>query len=125
LSTYGQATREAIRGAFQAFLDYCQQNKVPVVIAAGNTPRTLDANENLPHILSKPEDSMIIVGGVDQTGRPFDQMVSDKDNLVHVWSPGADIETPISATQSATGSGTSRATAIVVRVAFLLLFCCH
>ncbi|KNG50433.1 serine protease [Stemphylium lycopersici] len=97
----------------QEFLDYCQQNHIPVVVAAGNTPHTMDVNENAPQRFSKPEDSMVIVGGVDHNGQVIKQQLSDQDGLVHVYSPGADIEAPIDATNFATESGTSQAAAIV------------
>ena len=77
--------------------------------------RTADVKHNLPHVLSKPEDSMIIVGAVDETGDVFSDMSKDSEGLVHVYSPGTNIRAPTDATHSVTSSGTSHAAAVVVR----------
>ena len=100
---------EKMERLLQRFLDFCKDNQIPVIAAAGNKPVTEDVKDNLPHSLSKPDDSMIIVGAVDQAGQIIPEMVSDRDHLVQVYSPGANIETP-----TGTSSGTSQAAAIVV-----------
>lgn len=103
----------------EEFLQFCRNEKIPVVVAAGNRPTTSDVNRNLPHKLSTPEDTMIIVGGVDEAGRVIPEMIDDSEGLVHVYSPGKNIETPVNGVSDELGLGTSQAAAIVVYVLLL------
>jgi hypothetical protein len=102
----------------QHFIDFCTKNQIPVVVAAGNYPSTADVKENLPHVLSKPDDSMIIVGGVDEKGLVISEMIADSTGLVHVYAPGKNIKAPTDATNWETSSGTSQSAAITVCFAF-------
>jgi hypothetical protein len=104
-----------LKSALQTFLDFCRDEKVPVIVAAGNKPFTTDVKGNLPQALSKSEDSMVMVGGVDEAGLVIPEMIADRDGLVHVYAPSENIEAPKDATQWETSSGTSQAAAIVVR----------
>ncbi|USP82274.1 subtilisin-like protein [Curvularia clavata] len=104
---------EEFKKAFQKLIDFCQEEQIPYVVAAGNVPDVEDVNQNIPHILSRPQDSMIVVGGVNEEGRRFSLMPTDSDGLVHIWSPAENIQHPKSATEVETKSGTSQAAAIV------------
>lgn len=114
-NTYSSMEKmDEYKQAFQMLLDFCQENQIPFVVAAGNTPAVGDVNQNIPHILSRPQDSMIVVGGVNQEARQFSEMPADSNGLVHVWSRAERIEHPIFPTEVGAYSGTSQATAIVV-----------
>lgn len=106
----------------QEFLDFCKEQQIPVVVAAGNFPATSDVKENWPHALSKPGDSMIIVGGVNEDGLVIPQMIDDSTGLVHVYAPGNNIKAPTDAVKWETGPGTSQAAAITVRTAYCFSF---
>ena len=113
---------DGYKKAFQEFMDFCQEEQIPYVVAAGNTPEVGDVNQNIPHLLSKPQDSMIVVGGVNEESRRFSLMPADSTGLVHVWSPAEHIQHPRSATEVEKASGTSQAAAIVVSAASLSLW---
>ena len=109
-----------MRMILQEFLDFCKEQQIPVVVAAGNFPATSDVKENWPHALSKPDDSMVIVGGVNEERLVISQMIADSTGLVHVYAPGNDIRAPTDAVNWEIGPGTSQSAAITVRTA-----CCY
>lgn len=103
---------------FQSFLDFCKKRKIPVVVAAGNKPGVEYAHDSYPQALSQPDDTMIIVGGVTQTGALYTTTVQDPDGCIAVYAPAENIAVPKpggAIPGVVEQAGTSHAAAIVVR----------
>jgi hypothetical protein len=105
---------EDIKDELQRFLRFIKERDIPLVVAAGNAEQTVTVEQNYPQGLSTPDDSMVIVGAVDQAGKPWDDMSKDTNNLITTYAPGVQIEAPTVGNEKMTESGTSQATAIVV-----------
>jgi hypothetical protein len=106
---------QQMQESLQEFVDFCKAHSIPMVVAAGNAPIVDDTNANLPHKLSKPDGTMIIVGAVDEAGKLWEDAVEDKDNLVTVFAPGTRIRVrPDAPNVNPLVDGTSPATAIIV-----------
>ena len=102
----------------KTFVEFCKTHGISMVLAAGNSPLVDDVNANLPHKLKTRDDTMIIVGAVDEAGKLWEDSVDDKDNLVTVFAPGTGIRyrpnDPTNPYDDPFVKGTSPATAIVV-----------
>ena len=92
--------------------------RVPIAVAAGNRGSIQAVLETTPQRLAaKRESTMILVGGVDNTGKVSTQTVYDTTGLIDVYAPGVNIEAPSVGNQISAQSGTSQAAAIVVCIA--------
>jgi hypothetical protein len=108
-----------ITATFESFLTFCKQHSIPVVVAAGNQPTVSFVDDSYPQRLLLPDakDAMIIVGGVAQDGKVWQNTVLDPDKKIAVSAPAENVVVPKSGgVQPDLGeqSGTSHAAAIVV-----------
>lgn len=125
MQTYGKSTRdvEEMTKAFKNLLDFCKARSIPVVVAAGNTPSVSFVHDSYPQALSTADDTMIIVGGVTETGALYETTVKDPDNHITVHAPAKPVTVPQSGGKTppeVEREGTSHAAAITVRMFALL-----
>jgi hypothetical protein len=99
---------------FRLFFEWCERVKLPVTIAAGNSPETF-LDESVPQKFGTEMNTLITVGGVDQDGRLYHATTPSRPGHpghMTVFAPAVDIIVP---GRPATGdTGTSQAAAIVV-----------
>jgi hypothetical protein len=125
IQTRGKSTRdlEEMTKAFKNLLDFCKARSVPVVVAAGNTPSVSFVHDSYPQALSTADDTMIIVGGVTETGALYETTVRDLNNQITVHGPAKPVTVPQSGGKTppeVEREGTSHAAAITVRMFALL-----
>ncbi|KAI4941965.1 hypothetical protein J4E91_010515 [Alternaria rosae] len=96
---------------------FCMENNIPLVVAAGNKPDVRLVLDSLPQAFSTPKDTMIIVGAVNELGAVWPQTVNDPKGQISVFAPGTNIVVPalnnIEPADMGIRSGTSHATAVV------------
>lgn len=101
---------------------FCMENSIPLVVAAGNKPVVRDVSDSLPQAFSTPKDTMIIVGAVNELGVVWPEMVNDPKGQISVFAPGTNVVVPalnnVEPADIGIRSGTSHATAVVVCLHF-------
>ncbi|CAN9246658.1 unnamed protein product [Alternaria alternata] len=117
MQTYGKSTKdvEEMTRAFKNLLDFCKARSIPVVVAAGNTPSVSFVHDSYPQALSTADDTMIIVGGVTETGALYETTVRDPGNQITVHAPAKPVTVPQSGGKTppeVEREGTSHAAAI-------------
>jgi hypothetical protein len=99
---------------FQSFFEWCERVKVPVTVAAGNTPEAF-LDETVPQKFGTSDNTLITVGGVGKDGRLYTSTTPPRPGHpghMTVFAPAVDIVVP---GRPGTGNtGTSQAAAIVV-----------
>ena len=125
MQTYGKSTKdvEEMTRAFKNLLDFCKARSIPVVVAAGNTPSVSFVHDSYPQALSTADDTMIIVGGVTETGALYETTVRDPGNQITVHAPAKPVTVPQSGGKTppeVEREGTSHAAAITVRMFAIL-----
>ncbi|KAF1979843.1 hypothetical protein BU23DRAFT_107266 [Bimuria novae-zelandiae CBS 107.79] len=56
-----------LESIFEGFLGFLKENKIPFVVAAGNSPE-VPISRHYPHKLGKSDNTLITVGGVNTDG---------------------------------------------------------
>ncbi|KAF1963807.1 subtilisin-like protein [Byssothecium circinans] len=98
---------------FEAFFEWCQRNKIPVVMGAGNAPEE-NLDEKVPHKFGTPTNTIITVGGVNKDGTLHESTSParrGRAGSMTVFAPAIDIIVP--GGPAGPHSGTSQAAAIV------------
>ncbi|KAI8942389.1 hypothetical protein NX059_000463 [Plenodomus lindquistii] len=104
---------EFMEASLFLFLEFCKDNNIPVVVAAGNKETADLLNDATPQKLQRATGTMIIVGAVGPTGQIWEGTRDDPDGHIDVYAPGEDISVPTVGGKVESGSGTSQAAAIV------------
>jgi hypothetical protein len=107
-----------VESKFPDFLDWCTSLKIPIVVAAGNSPNKW-LHQQVPHKFGKPDNLIVTVGGVEPDGMLYldttPAQPGNKDSLsgpMSVYAPARDVKVPSDGVDVHTG--TSQAAAIVV-----------
>jgi hypothetical protein len=110
---------------FIPFIQWCDQNSVPIVVAAGNVPQAFNLHEGTPQHLGTATNSIITVGAVKKDGTLWENTAvpeSGKEGSMTTFAPGEDIGVPTVGGQVPDNvnmrSGTSHAAAITVSSQF-------
>lgn len=110
-----------MRAIFQRFLDWCKQQDIPVVIAAGNVPMVHSLHEGLPQAFGTDDNNIITVGAVRADGTLWPNTayhVAGKSGSMTLFAPGEQIHVlgPGGAliTNPNDSTGTGQAAAMVV-----------
>ncbi|RYO44858.1 hypothetical protein AA0116_g13543 [Alternaria tenuissima] len=85
---------ERITKIFENFLDFCKARSIPVVFAAGNTPAVNFVHDSFPQRLWTADDTMILVGGVTDSGALYKKTVEDPNNQITVHAPAKPVTVP-------------------------------
>ncbi|RYO14266.1 hypothetical protein AA0111_g12041 [Alternaria arborescens] len=85
---------ERITKIFENFLDFCKARSIPVVVAAGNMPAVNFVHDSFPQRLWTADDTMIIVGGVTDSGALYEKTVEDPNNQITVHAPAKPVTVP-------------------------------
>jgi len=65
-----------------------------VVVAAGNMPAVNFVHDSFPQRLWTADDTMIIVGGVTDSGALYEKTVEDPNNQITVHAPAKPVTVP-------------------------------
>lgn len=98
---------------FRQFFTWTEENKVTVVLAAGNTASE-QLHTKVPQKFGTPTNGIITVGGVKQDGTlytPTSPEVPGQSGSMTVYAPAVDVVVPGPGNLD---TGTSQAAAIVV-----------
>ncbi|KAF1918124.1 peptidase S8/S53 domain-containing protein [Ampelomyces quisqualis] len=104
----------ALEDVIGKFITWCENIKLPIVVAAGNDP-ALRLHQQLPHRLGTPSNTILTVGGVNEDGTLWSSTSmaeAGKPGSMSVYAPAKNIVVP--ATGESIDTGTSQAAAIVV-----------
>lgn len=114
-----------------AFLQYTEDRRIPVVLAAGNSMND-PLHSGLPQSLGTKENNIITVGGVRQDGslyRDTSPDHPDQQGSMTVFAPAENVIAPGNAGErhenTAFNTGTSQAAAITVGLRPQVIFAIH
>ncbi|KAH7411597.1 peptidase S8/S53 domain-containing protein [Phaeosphaeria sp. MPI-PUGE-AT-0046c] len=102
-----------IEALFPEFLDWCENFKIPIVVAAGNDPEK-NLHDKIPQKFGTKDNLIITVGGVRDDGTLWPGTTLHEPGQagsMSVWSPAMDVVVP--GPGNGPNTGTSQAAAIV------------